>query len=441
MQKTIKMLLFIFLLSFSVNSFAQENVQEKCFNDLVQNVWKINVWWTWSKEINNLNYSDINFSKYYKNISSFGIDIDEPLFEMRLYSFWEQTGYIHPPYSPYPTYTESDKWEETAKEYIVAEEYIVNPEWEKIFLSCSFMKIESDNLMNVTSENYLYDGDIISVIQSNENDTYKVWYNENVSYDHYNNPFVTWKRLFIYPEETKNDYFNRYDILEAFPTNEVEDLLDLSFRDNKWEILHFKDDNMINWESRIYIMNTDWEYVNFLWSKYFAPIEKEWLNKVFPLNSYYQSIEDTFPEFWEKLSLRWILPYNTIKKLLATKDDTNFAHIWNTVLDTREITKYSLEKEEDSLEEEIEFYEKNLNNINNIKEEADKLLINFETKKEEEQNQIEQISQNELNEEILLQEKNNNEKSTIKIIVLNFLFVLWFLLLIFVWVKLYKKIK
>jgi hypothetical protein len=59
------------------------------------------------------------------------------------------------------------------------------------------------------------------LLKTNPSLDYKAWYNENVSYDYNNIPFVTWYRLFIFPQSTKNDYFSKYDVIESFPTNKA----------------------------------------------------------------------------------------------------------------------------------------------------------------------------------------------------------------------------
>lgn len=53
--------------------------------------------------------------------------MEDPMFEMRLYSYGKQTGYKHPPVSPFPTYSKSEKWDSPTKEFIIAEEYVKNP--------------------------------------------------------------------------------------------------------------------------------------------------------------------------------------------------------------------------------------------------------------------------------------------------------------------------
>ena len=356
---------------------AANEVQEQCFEDLKINMQEIVYFGDGRDDVSSMSYSDLEskFSRNYKNMSSFGIDLDEALFELRIYTFGQQTGYIHPPYSPYPIYEKTDKWDEAAKEYIVAEEYVTLPTGEKQFLSCSFMQIEAQDLMKVTSENYLWDGDIISVIQVNGED-YKVWYNENESFDPEGNPLVTWRRLFVYPKATQNDYFNKYDVLDQFPTNVVENLKDMYLLDANGEIYQFADGEwrpewewanaMLDGSSRLYVNDEDGQVIEYLWDEDLAPVEKEGLDQIFALNSYYQAIENKFPEFSEKMAIRWVVHYDTLKEVLATGDDDDFAYVWETVLDPRAITVYALEKKNGTLQEEDAFYEDELSNIDKI---------------------------------------------------------------------------
>ena len=384
LQKSFLFLCLIFInFLLSINTFADSSIQEKCFNNLVKNIEKLPNFQKPLETISKMDYSSLekDFSKYYKNMSSFGVDLDTDLFEMRLYSFGEQTGYNHPPFSPYPISTKTEKWNNNAKEFILAEEYIRLPNNEKQFLSCSFMQIESWDLMKVTSENYLYDWDLLSVIQTNNDNDYKAWYNENISYNHDNNPFVTWKRLFIYPKETQNEYFNKYDILDNFPSKKIEDFNKLfpNIPDIPKIPDNAVDENgipIILWDGapRIYQTDENGKILNWIAPDALMPVKAEGFDEIFALNSYYQSIENTFPEFSKNLALRWVLHYDTMKKLFATKDNDNFAYLWNTVLDSRDITKYALKKKQDKLDKEEYFYEKYLNDIPNIEKNAQKLL-------------------------------------------------------------------
>jgi hypothetical protein len=84
------------------------------------------------------------------------------------------------------------------------------------------MQISSSDLMKVKSTDYLYDGDMVSLLK--QEDDYKAWYSENTSFNYDNKPFVNWYRLFIYPKATQNDYFNKYDIIDTFPHRDMNEM-------------------------------------------------------------------------------------------------------------------------------------------------------------------------------------------------------------------------
>jgi len=419
-------LFFIFAIFnfFSVNA-DNSTVQTKCFETLKQNLSDIWIFDIPYKYIKDLEYSSLEkqFSKYYKNMSSFGIDIDKPLFEMRLYSFWRQTWYIHPPYSPYPVYTKSDKWEKPAKEYIIAEEYITKPDWGKQFLSCSFMQISANDLMKVKAEDYLYDWEIISLLKTNETLDYKAWYTQNDSFNYSNNPFVTWDRLFIYPKETQNNYFDRYTVADSFISNKVNDFNMLS-NNSFWSWT-------ISRSSRVYIYDINWNIKSAVsLTKELYPIEKEWNDKIFPLFSYYQSIENTFPEFAKHIALRWEIHFDTLKEIIWTKDNENYAHIWSTILDPRWITKYTKSKMEWKEKElfqpwEIDFYEKNLALIGKFEKEI-KEIKEIKDKQSKIEN-IKEISSTEKKEGKIDASKNNNFVIYIVVFLFTLFLVFWFI--------------
>ena len=423
-KQKLKVFLLIFLFSIFLNtqvfaeSMQKNEIQSKCFNTLKSNLSEI---WIFEKPysyIKNISYENINFSRYYKNMSSFWIDLDKSLFEMRLYSFWKQTWYIHPPYSPFAVSTKSEKWDSASKEYIIAEEYITKPDWTKQFLSCSFMQISSDNLMKVTSDNYLYDWEIISLLKEDKNLDYKAWYNENVSYNYENKIFATWNRLFIYPKETQNNYFDRYKIASSFPTN-------ISTNFDALKKQEIPDKKVWDWQIRIYMQDENWKVKKQIAPKELSSVEQKWNNEIFPLFWYYQDIENTFPDFAKNIALRWELHFDTLKEIIGTKDNAKYAHIWNTILDSRGFTKYTqakqLWKEKDLFQKwEIDFYEKNLSLIGKFEEE----IRNIENKaKEDNINKYENSNYN-----------NWNWKYYIIIIFLLFI-------LISFWIIFYKRKK
>ncbi len=310
--------LLISFLPFSAR--AAEDKQQECFSQLQNSVSASPTFAPVQEQVKKLTYNDVNknFSDYYKNGSSFGIDLRSPDFDMRVYSFGRQTGYQHPPFSPFPTYTLSDKWVDPAKEFIIAEEYVRNTETnERIFVSCAFMVIETGSLKKVTAEKYSYDGPLSSILYTAQDGSYKVWYSKNKSYDHSGVEFVTWERLFVYPKSTENEFFSRYTVADAFPVRKTDDLK-----------------NIVNDPKDL---SGDKDLLN-------AP-ELKGYDTVFPLSSYYQTIENTYPAFSEKLALRGVLKWNTVKELLATRGVSEFSALWNTVLDPRDITYYALLKQ------------------------------------------------------------------------------------------------
>ncbi len=337
-----------------VSAQAQSGQQEECFTQLQSSALEIPAFSRLHEQMKGLKYSDVSssFSPYYKNISSFGIDLRSPDFDMRLYSFGRDTGYQHPPFSPFPIYTLSDKWEEPAKEYIIAEEYVRDTQTsERIFVSCALMSIESADLKGVTAERYLNDGALSSVLFTSSDKSYKAWYTSNDSFDHEGRNFVTWRRLFVYPKSTVNQFFDRYTVANAFPARTTNNLADIK---------------------RLRSKEHTEETVKLL----VAP-ELKGYDTVFALNSYYSAIESTYPKFAEKLSLRGVLQYKTVKELLATRGVEEFSSLWNTVLNPNDITKYALLKEKGELvkengdgviqkNEESVFFEEQLKKIANL---------------------------------------------------------------------------
>ncbi len=333
--------------------------QQECFADLKSSVLAVPAFSSLHDEVENLTYNDIqaDISDYYKNVSSFGVDLRSPDFDMRVYSFGRDTGYQHPPYSPFPTYTLSDKWKTPAREYIFAEEYVRNTETnERMFISCAFMTIESMDLKGVTAERYLYDGALSSIRYTSPDQSFKVWYSSNDSYDHEGRNFVTWRRLFVYPRSTVNQFFDKYTVAEAFPAHTTTNLGDIK-----------------RYRSREHTPET---------RDLLFPPALSGYDTVFALNSYYQAIENSFPQFGTKLALRGVLDYGTVKELLATRGVSGFAALWQTVLDPREITKYALLKQQGALRphdnngvseegEESAFFEDQLKKIEGMTLEAE----------------------------------------------------------------------
>ncbi|MCK5461170.1 hypothetical protein KAI58_04260 [Candidatus Gracilibacteria bacterium] len=380
MKKQILVLMCLIFPFFNVSAINKTYEERAaCFETLKSNMSEIGSFQEAYPDVLRLDYKRLEekFSPYYKSLSSFGIDIDEPLFEMRLHSFGLRTGYQHPPFSPFPVYTKADKWEEKAKKNIIVEEYLINKMGKRQFLGCAFFTLEAADLMQVRSENYLYDGELISVLKNNSEENYKAWYTQNVSFNHKGEIFADWKRLFIYPETTKNSYFNRYEIAESFPSNEVQ-----NFR-----VLNPKTFNlgkgMVDITTGVYLLDENGESVESLSHPVLSPIKREGKNELFGINSYYEAIENQFPLFAKHLALRGILKYETLKKILSYKDADELIHIWSMILDPRSITTYVLQKEADKDYGSVKIFDEYLeDNFEHIELEANYILRDLEKKAE-----------------------------------------------------------
>jgi len=115
-------------------TFAQgvaPSPQEQCFSTLKANLEETSLFSNPLTELASTTYADIapQFSQKYKSLNSFGIQVDQGVITMRVYSFGRQTGYMHPPLLPFPSFYKSDTWTTPAKEYIISEEYVTDPSW------------------------------------------------------------------------------------------------------------------------------------------------------------------------------------------------------------------------------------------------------------------------------------------------------------------------
>lgn len=344
--KKIILILGIILFPF-VSLASEQEVRAQCFDTLKVNMEEAKIFSTPLQELQKMSYGELEpmFSVNYKNLSSFGIEIDRGDLEMRLYSFGGQTGYVHPLDLPIPSSVKSDKWKEPAKEFIVAEEFIVDQEGKRHFLDCAFFTISSNDLLGVTSDRYLYDGPAISITKVSKEGDYKAWYSENISYDYSNKPFVTWKRLFIYPKLTQNDYFNRYDVAEVFPANKTESFDVLKFFLEPFvQIQEYDSAGLLK---TAYFKITGEEEVRVSPPTELIPLTPDELNKNFPLSAYYQAIENMFPQFAERLALRGALKYDTFKRLSSIVDkNEETTNLLNIINDYRSLAIYDLDKKE-----------------------------------------------------------------------------------------------
>lgn len=356
--------LMTLFLSCTVAAASPEEIRESCFAEIQESLLEIGIFNDAFEHLNGREYKHMErkFSPFYKNMSSFGVDLDEPRFDIRIYDWGAQTGYIHPPLSPFPSSKQSDIWEKPAKQNIYAEEYIRDEDGKRHFLGCAYFQIEGSDLSTITRERYLYDGDLMSVTKNHG--LHRVWYNQNLSFDLEDKHFVTWKRLFVYPSEAQNAYFNRYQILDAMPSNQVENFKNLFPVNEEGDGVTY-----IAYESMGRIASTS--------NPDLMPVEWE-ENEIFPFNSYYQAIESTFPEVADSLSIHGALSYNGFKKLLAHRDGTERNSIWSVAVDTRDVTRYYIQKHTGQLEEESPVFESFLARIPKLEESVESIVKPYE---------------------------------------------------------------
>ena len=343
---------------------TETSVQMTCFDTLKDNLSEIPDFEQVSMELEEKEYSNIDkhFSDYYKNMSYFGIDLDEPRFETRLYSYGEETGFINPPFSPFPVSTGTDMWTEPARQNMILEEYIRTPEGDLQFLSCGLFQLNSYDLMNITPENYAYDGGLVSLLKTDEEN--KILFTENDIFDYDDYALGSWKRLIVYPKSTQNEFFNRYDAVEAFPHNNVDSW------DVFWEPLTpsetdiatetgstasgtesiddlFETDNMFEEGENVMISIIDSRgmVVETNRPEAFLSPEISEDDENFYLYTYYNNIENAFPEFANYLSINGVVSFDTFKKAISQKDNEEVMSLFHDLIYPEEITSYVLRKE------------------------------------------------------------------------------------------------
>ncbi len=326
---------------------SDQSSRAQCFSTLKDNLTEAGIFTDPLVELNKMSYQDIEpkFSQNYKSLTSFGIELDKGNIEMRVYSFGQQTGYIHPPKLPFPSSYESDTWIGPTKEFIVAEEYVIDASAQKHFITCSFFSIGAEDLLKVTRENYSYDGAMVSLAKTASDSSYKAWYSKNTSFDYQDKPFVNWTRLFIYPKSTQNTYFDKYSVADAFPANKVQSFDVLKFfLKNIIEIRDYDEAGAA--QVKYLTPDSNGNFVEANNPQELLPINPEGVNKMFPLATYYQAIQNHFPEFASTLSLRGTLKYDTYKQLLsAQKVNPEIGKLLSTLTDPRQLARYSLDKE------------------------------------------------------------------------------------------------
>lgn len=307
-------LAILFLSPTLTSAQSDVNIRSQCFDRLKEQALQIEDFRLARAELEAIDYAtlDNRLSRYYQGHSSFGIDVDQPIFDLRVFSFGRQTGYVHPPYSPFPVGAKSEQWKMAAKEFILAEEFIRNPEGERQFLGCGFFRIGARDLKSVTADTYLYDGPVSSVM-STQGD-HKFWYNFNTSFNYEDAPQANWYRLFVYPKATQNSYFSRYEVLDSFPGNQLDDLSILT-------------------EAGITARRAE--------GGDFTELDPVETGSAFALNAYYQAIAGRYPNFADRLALRGVLEYKNLQKILASPNSSAVNYVWDTLLDTKDITRYA----------------------------------------------------------------------------------------------------
>lgn len=332
--------------AFAQSPELEQEVREKCYLTLRENMNGAGIFVEPLKTLESIDYKNLEslYSRNYKSLSSFGIEIDRPDFEMRTYSFGRETGYVHPPKTIFPITTKSETWESPLSEFVVLEEYVVDPKGKKHFIDCGFIQIRSGELDKVTRANYLSDGSMVSLRTGDSQSTYKTWYSENVSYDYENKPVATWKRLFVLPKETQNSYFSKYDIIDAQEARASASLSVLNFYLKK--PLRFE---RINADGTVTTGYKEFDEGGNVVGLALPPeLEPFKDSSVTGLIEFYQAIQSKFPEFGERLSIRGTLAFDTFKSMTANKQnlDPQVVAILAALTDFRELMFYAKDKEE-----------------------------------------------------------------------------------------------
>ena len=219
--------------------------------------------------------------------------------------------------------------------------------------------------MTVKADKYWYDGTILSVVANDDANQNKIWYNYNTAYDFDFKPLANFERLFVFPKSTQNQYFDKYDIIDAFPGGKT-DLKNFIFEMNE------SPGKGINYDS-VGNITALYGFPSFLTVPEFTG-----KNKDFVLYDFYQEIENVFPDFAKHLSLRGALSFETTKKILEDSSNPRYAEIINTTIHPFDFVKYAKAKElgKTSIFEDATaaFYEEQLQNIDNLEQHAQTIL-------------------------------------------------------------------
>ncbi|MBS8121969.1 hypothetical protein [Candidatus Vampirococcus lugosii] len=424
-MSNIKYLIIPLFFLIPIVTYGTQDMREECYNDLTNYMSKVEQFKPAYEMIQDLGYDKLSesFSKKYENMSSFGVDLNKPILSMRLHSFGEQTSYQHPPYSPFPIYEGTEKWENPVKEFIIAEEFVTNPEdGQEYFIGCSFMNIQSPDLMSVDADNYWYDGEILSVLVEDKSKNNKVWHNTNRSFNYENEILADFDRLFVFPKLTQNDFFSKYDIIDAFPTNKIDlkkylNVINPSGDEELlFTVVYDQNGNVIGGSSL----------------DVFKGIFDESNNEGFPLFDMYQEIENLYPEFAKYLAINGFVSFDVFKELMNLKGDHSYADLWSFISRSKDLIKYANQirkGEEPDISNDtilVEFYDEMLKNIDSFDKDA-RERIGLEPL---------EISNSELNEKNIKNIKNTENDDGdgfnyyIIIAILGFVFFIIFLFII-----------
>jgi hypothetical protein len=286
-----------------------------------------------------------------------GVALSSPDFRIRAYSFGARTNFVPPRTSPFPATFLSDSWEKPIKQYVLVEELLQTPAGEQ-FLSCGMWSLETADFEGFTNQKYWYDGVLQGYLEVG--DGAKILYTENLIYDTNGSPFGRWKKLFVFPASTVQEYFDRYSVAESLPIQPVERIAD----------------------ALMALQEVDSRAVTVL-DGAGAVLDSHLGDRVyrpegygdFYLDSYYAAIASRFPLFASHLSLRGVFSYDLYARLAAepqTKAHAFFAHIWNLFVDDRTLTLYDRQREE-RFDEGILVYDTYLEKLADISEERNLL--------------------------------------------------------------------
>lgn len=340
---------------------ADFDVRQQCYQDLKTHMSEFPQFEEAYDIFSDMEYDQIEqgFSRKYQDMSSFGVDLEEPLFELRLFDEWSQTAYQHPPNSPFPATERTEQRDQPAREYIIAEEYVNEPDWDRHFIWCSFMRINADDLYEVEAENYWYDSEIASTLVESDQNQNRVWYNTNTAFDYDEMPLAEFERLFVYPQATQNDFFDKYSIKEAFPTNVVSyDEFTGAFEEDEEDSI------------RGVVYDEEWNIDLHDLPDIMSTLREETDHDVFPYFEFYQEIENNFPEFARYLAVNWIINFDTLKEAIAERHEHEFADLWSVIVNQRDLDRFAYMEEQwediDMDDDQKELYRERLEQIDEI---------------------------------------------------------------------------